>query len=104
MRSENLQLQKSKATNLQQLNQVEKSCEFYKNAFEEADQLVKKLQAEKEKGVLEKMDSITSENAKLREELDRFRVAYDKKLLQLASTASPRISEVSQFFYRLRGH
>ena len=94
LRSENLQLQKSSAASLQQLNQVEKTQEFYKKSFEEADQLVKKFQAEKERGFVEKMESITSENAKLREELDRFREAYDRKLLQLAATGSPRTNEV----------
>ena len=55
---------------------------------------VKKLQAEKERGVLEKMENITSENTKLREELDRFREAYDKKLLNLATSGSPLNIEV----------
>ena len=45
-------------------------------------------------GFVEKMESITSENAKLREELDRFREAYDRKLLQFAATGSPRTNEV----------
>ena len=94
LRSENLQLQKSNAASLQQLNQVEKTQDFYKKSFEEADLLVKKFQAEKERGFVEKMESITSENAKLREELDRFREAYDRKLLQLAAAGSPRTNEV----------
>ena len=94
LRSENLQLQKSNAASLQQLNQVEKTQDFYKKSFEEADQLVKKFQSEKERGFVEKMESITSENAKLREELDRFREAYDRKLLQLAAAGSPRTNEV----------
>merc|ERR1712080_188018 len=70
-------------------SQVEKTKDFYEKAFKEAEDLVRKLQAEKECGVLEKMQRITSETAKLREELDRFREAYDRKLLKLAATGSP---------------
>ena len=43
--SENIQLQKSSTTSLQQLSQVEKTKDFYEKAFKEADDLVKKLQA-----------------------------------------------------------
>ena len=95
LRSENSQLQKSSSTSSQQLIQSEKTKDFYKNAYEEADQIVKKLQEEKERGVMEKMESITSENAKLREELNRFRESYDRKILQLANAAGPSNIEVS---------
>ena len=84
------------------LFQSEKTKDFYKNAYEEADHIVKKLQAEKERGVMEKMESITSENAKLREEINRFRESYDRKILQLANAAGPsKNMEVSSYLILL---
>ena len=41
LRAENIQLQKSSTTNLQQLSQVEKTKDFYEKAFKEADDLGK---------------------------------------------------------------
>lgn len=88
LRSQNVELAKKQTVNLEKLNQAEKSSEFYQKAFEEADSLAKKLQVEKEKSVIEKMEMITKENAKLRNDMEQSREIYERKLLKLAGTLS----------------
>ena len=86
LRSQNLELQKTKTSYLERLSQLEKSHDFYKNAFKEASEQVKKLQIQKEKSVVEKMESFALENERLKVEKEKIRDLYEKKLVRLASS------------------
>ncbi len=85
LRSQNLELQKTKTANLEQISTLEKAKDFYQKAFEEADQFVKKLQSEKELNNQQRMENVANENAQLKSDLERYRNMYENKLLKLVS-------------------
>jgi hypothetical protein len=62
-------LQKFKTTNVEKLNQTAKTRDFYKKAYENAEELVKKLQEERDQNLASQLVNFRDENSKLKADI-----------------------------------
>ena len=85
LRTQNLELQKSKTSLTEKIHTLSKSNDFYKKAYEEAEQQAKKLQLEKDQSLNNALTEFREENVKLRHEIESIRKLYDKNLMKIVS-------------------
>ena len=85
LRTQNLELQKSKTTLTEKIHTLSKTNEFYKKAYEEAEQQVKKLQSEKDQSLNNALTEFKEENVKLKHEIESIRKSYEKNLIKIVS-------------------
>ena len=85
LRTQNLELQKSKTTLTEKIHTLSKTNEFYKKAYEEAEQQVKKLQSEKDQSLNNALTEFKEENVKLKHEVESIRKSYEKNLIKIVS-------------------
>ena len=85
LRTQNLELQKSKTTLTEKVNTLNKTNDFYQHAHEEADQKVKQLQKEKDQSLNNQLVEFKEENVKLKQEIDNIRKLYEKSLMKVMS-------------------
>ena len=71
LRTQNLELQKSKTSLTEKIHTLSKTNEFYKKAYEEAEQQAKKLQSEKDQSMNNALTGFREENVKLKQEIER---------------------------------
>ena len=85
LRTQNLELQKSKTTLTEKIHTLSKTNEFYKKAYEEAEQQVKKMQSEKDQSLNNALTEFKEENVKLKHEIESIRKSYEKNLIKIVS-------------------
>ena len=85
LRTQNLELQKSKTSLTEKIHTLSKTNEFYKKAYEEAEQQAKKLQSEKDQSMNNALTGFREENVKLKQEIESIRNSYEKNLIKIVS-------------------
>ena len=88
LRAQNHELQKSKTTVTEKVNALTKTNEFYKKAYEDAEDQVKQLQSELNNQRNNQLTEIKEENVKLKHEMENLRKLHEKSLMKLTTNDS----------------